>query len=157
MKILFLCPNFYPHVGGIENHVLKLSLELINLGHRVTVVTKQYESSLDLEEMYQKIHIYRIPKLQATKKQKIWSWLKKNQKLAINSDIIHAHDTSLWLLPAKLTYLKNTPIYSTFYSYPAKQPVPISFRIRHKISHRLSYKTVCVGDFLMILLVFTQI
>jgi len=39
MKIAQVCPYFYPHVGGVESHVLTLSKELVKRGHEVHVLT----------------------------------------------------------------------------------------------------------------------
>ncbi|MFC1750328.1 glycosyltransferase, partial [Pseudomonadota bacterium] len=60
MKILFLTRLFHPHIGGVEKHVYKLSQELIEQNHQVTVLTTQYESSLELEDEIEKIQIIRI-------------------------------------------------------------------------------------------------
>lgn len=39
MKILQVCPFFYPVVGGLERAVLELSKQLLSRGHHVTVFT----------------------------------------------------------------------------------------------------------------------
>ncbi len=39
MKILFVSENYYPHLGGITEHVYHLALELQNRGHNVMVLT----------------------------------------------------------------------------------------------------------------------
>ncbi|MBI5224946.1 glycosyltransferase family 4 protein [Candidatus Micrarchaeota archaeon] len=41
MKIAMVCPFFLPVVGGMENHVYQLSLELQKLGHEITVFTSK--------------------------------------------------------------------------------------------------------------------
>ncbi len=45
MKIAQLSPYFYPHLGGVESHVLELSKHLIDLGHEVFVVTTKLEGT----------------------------------------------------------------------------------------------------------------
>src|SRR3989344_6154039 len=40
MKILFLAARFYPEVGGVEKHVLEISKELLNRGHKINIVTE---------------------------------------------------------------------------------------------------------------------
>jgi len=39
MNILFVSENYYPHLGGITEHVYHLALELQNRGHNVVVLT----------------------------------------------------------------------------------------------------------------------
>ncbi|MGD0477829.1 MAG: glycosyltransferase family 4 protein [Nitrososphaerales archaeon] len=39
MKIAQVCPFFYPVEGGVENHVLSISTELLKRGHEVHVLT----------------------------------------------------------------------------------------------------------------------
>lgn len=45
MKIVQLTPYFYPHLGGVESHVLELSKQLIKKGHEVLVVTTKLEGT----------------------------------------------------------------------------------------------------------------
>lgn len=47
MKIVQLTPYFYPHLGGVESHVLELSKQLKKKGHEVLVVTTKLEGTKD--------------------------------------------------------------------------------------------------------------
>jgi len=38
--VLFLTPSFYPNIGGVEKHVLRVSQELNKKGYRVVIVTE---------------------------------------------------------------------------------------------------------------------
>ncbi len=58
--ICFYSAFFYPHVGGLENYVLQLSLKLIEHGYTVSVVTNNTNKVADTE-CYMGINIYRIP------------------------------------------------------------------------------------------------
>ncbi len=42
MRIAQVCPFFHPHIGGVESHVMDISLELKRRGHEVTVVTSRH-------------------------------------------------------------------------------------------------------------------
>ncbi len=52
MNILFLTRRFYPDIGGVETHVLRVAEELIRQGHSVTVIAEQVagKSGNDTEE-----------------------------------------------------------------------------------------------------------
>lgn len=39
MKILFVSPNFFPFIGGAENHILRICLELKKKNHEIIVFT----------------------------------------------------------------------------------------------------------------------
>ncbi len=49
MKIVFFSPYFYPHLGGLENYVMDFSEELVNSGHKVTVITANIPKSKKYE------------------------------------------------------------------------------------------------------------
>ncbi len=62
MKIAQLSPYFYPHLGGVESHVLELSKHLIDLGHEVFVVTTQLEGT-DPEGIVEGVPVKRVEPL----------------------------------------------------------------------------------------------
>jgi len=47
MKVALVAPYFYPHIGGVESHVLALARELTRKGHEVQVFTSKHA---DLKE-----------------------------------------------------------------------------------------------------------
>ena len=49
MKILQVCPCYYPHIGGVETHVRKIS-EILSHKHDVTVFTGDSSGKLPIEE-----------------------------------------------------------------------------------------------------------
>ncbi len=44
MNVLFLTRRFYPQIGGVEKHLLKISQLLVKDGHRVTIVAEALEN-----------------------------------------------------------------------------------------------------------------
>ena len=70
MNILFFSRLFYPHIGGVEKHVLEISKILIKKGHKIVVVTEQHQKDLKSKEKVEGIEVYRIPDLKE-------NWLKK--------------------------------------------------------------------------------
>jgi phosphatidylinositol N-acetylglucosaminyltransferase subunit A len=43
-SIAMICDFFYPRLGGVENHIWSLSQELLQLGHKVIVITHAYSN-----------------------------------------------------------------------------------------------------------------
>jgi len=148
MNILFFSRLFYPHVGGVEKHVMEISRILIKKGYKVTIVAEQNPSKTKLREVINGIEVFRIPKLKdgKLKKIKIWKWLWGNIRLIKNADIVHCHDVFFWYLPFKFIFpLKK--VFTTFHgyeSYPLKQK---NILVR-KISEKLSIGNICIGDFI---------
>jgi len=148
MTILFFSRLFYPHIGGVEKHVLEISKILTKKGHKVTIVTEQHEKKLKLEEEFEGFKIYRIPNLKEGKfkKFKIWMWLLTNRKLIAQADIIHCNDVFFWYLPFRFLYFRK-PIFTTFHGYES-YPLKSKSIIMHKISEKLSMGNICIGHFI---------
>ncbi|MEF8833070.1 MAG: glycosyltransferase family 4 protein [Candidatus Thermoplasmatota archaeon] len=62
MKIAQLTPYFYPHLGGVESHVLELSKHLMDLGHEVLVVTTKLEDT-ESEDTVEGVPVKRVEPL----------------------------------------------------------------------------------------------
>ena len=148
MNILFLCRLFYPHIGGVEKHVLEISKILIKKGHKIVVVTEKHQNKLMPKEKIEGIEVYRIPDLRENwfKKFKIWKWMWENRRLIKQADIIHCHDVFFWYFPFRFLFFKK-PIYTTFHGY---ESYPLRNRqiVMHRISNWLSFGNICVGDFI---------
>ena len=61
MKILFVLTYFRPHVSGLTIYVDRLARALARRGHKVTVLTSQYDRSLLREEVVDGVRIVRVP------------------------------------------------------------------------------------------------
>jgi len=148
MNVLFLCRLFFPHIGGVEKHVLEISKNLIKEGHRIVVVTERYKKDLKLHEKVEGIEIYRVPNLKENwfKKFQIWKWMWKNKSLIEKADIVHCHDVFFWYLPFRFLFLKK-PVYTTFHGYE-DYPLKSKFIVIHKISEKLSFGNICIGEFM---------
>lgn len=148
MKILFLSRLFYPHIGGVEKHILEISRLLIKKGDKVTVVAERNSPRLKLNETVDGIEIFRIPTLKDDKLKKfiIWNWMWNNRRLIKNADVIHCHDVFFWYLPFRFLYFSK-PIFTTFHGYE-NYPLKSKFILMHKIAEMLSSGNICVGDFM---------
>jgi glycosyltransferase involved in cell wall biosynthesis len=149
MKILFFTPLYYPHIGGVEKHVEKISRLLVENGHQVTIVTSQHDGSTKLEENSNKIRIYRIPYNLTLRKLKLWKWMWQHRQLVLDADIIHAHDVFWWYLPFRLIY-PYKQVYTTFHGWEGVFPPTRKAKFWRKLSERLSLGNICVGDYIKI-------
>lgn len=150
MTILFLSRLFYPHIGGVEKHVEKVSEELIKLGHHITIVTEQFDQKLKQEEIHKDIKIYRIPVANVSEKQKkwrIWRWLWQHRHLIKSADLIHAHDVAYWFFPLKAVF-PTKPFFITYHGYEGVNPPSLLAIIQRKTGELISNGTINVGDFM---------
>ena len=148
MVVVFLAGLFYPHIGGVEKHVLEISRLLTKKGCKVIILTERYNNNLKAFEELSGIDIYRINagKDNFFKKFRVWFGLWKLRSLFKNADIIHAHDIFFWYLPFRFLYF-NKPIFTTFHGYETKFPPSKKAIIIRKLSDRLSSGSICVGDY----------
>jgi glycosyltransferase involved in cell wall biosynthesis len=61
MKILFVLTYYRPHVSGLTIYVERLARALAERGHRVTVLTSQYDKQLARHERLDGVQVLRVP------------------------------------------------------------------------------------------------
>lgn len=146
MDILMITPLFYPHVGGVEKHLKRVSEELIKKGHKITVITIKHDSKLSDFEQIGNMDVYRFQKM---KIYEIWIWIYKHRWLIRKSDVIHFHDyrTFYWFFPFRFFYpLKK--LFITFHGYEGILPIPKMIIFLRKISEYLTSGNICMGTFI---------
>lgn len=89
MKVLQVAPYFFPHVGGVESHVLDLSRKLTDLGFEIEVVTSMYEELAEKEKVLG-LDVTRLKPLTTRWKTPITFKLRK-YITSSDADIVHAH------------------------------------------------------------------
>ncbi len=150
MKIFFLTRLFFPSIGGVQKHVLKISEIATKNGHNVSIITEKHSGSLEDFDFFKKIKIYRIPLKNSGERLKkiiIWGWLIKNKKLIKKADIIHAHDVGFWFLPLKIIFPKKK-FYLTFHGYEPYSYKKIKNKIEKKFTERISQGSIAIGSYL---------
>lgn len=149
MNILFLSRLYYPHIGGVEKHIKKISNLLIKKGNKITIITEKDNPKEKEIEIKKSLKIYRIPIKNKSKLKKflIWLWLFKRRKIIHNADIIHAHDVAFWYFPFRIFYPKK-PFFITFHGYEVGKLPTIKSIIIRKISEKISLGNICIGKFI---------
>ncbi|RJQ26873.1 glycosyltransferase [Candidatus Parcubacteria bacterium] len=176
MRILFFTPYFYPHIGGVEKHVEKISRKLLEKGHKVFLITqktldqeinqnsscqtdaqsdneakkiKKIDLTIQTEHKFNnKLEILYLDfgKEGKLKKFRIWLLLWKNRNFIKQADVIHCHDVFIWYLPFRFLFF-NKPIFTTFHGYE-EYPLRKKTILIRKLSEILSYGNICIGDFI---------
>lgn len=146
MTILFLTRLFYPHIGGVEKHVMEVGKRLVKKGYKVIVITEL--ESLNNKEIVNGICVYGIyvGKADWFKKFRIWKNLWKLRNIIKDADIIHCHDVFFWYMPFRLLYPRK-PVYTTFHGYES-YPITRKAIMVRKISEKLSFGNICIGGFI---------
>ncbi len=177
MKILFVTPSFYPNIGGVEEHALRVAEELARQGNEVNVLTqlspknqhnkKNNYQSIGKSDTYdiklkkaaksiqtdhfepEQIKISRLNfgKDDWFKKFRIWQQMLISLKFFREADIIHCHDVFFWCLPLRFIF-PYKKFYTTFHGYETKFPPATGARIVRKISEVLSNGNICIGQYI---------
>lgn len=149
MNILFITRLFYPHIGGVEKHIQKVSQELINKGHNITVLTTKFEETLHEKETWNSINIIRFnqPNIKYLGLLYTWYWLIRNINKLLNSDIIHIHDVFIWYLPLFII-LPFKKVFITFHGQWSKYPISKNDKFQKKLANMFTYGNICIGDYI---------
>jgi glycosyltransferase involved in cell wall biosynthesis len=92
MRILFSLTYYRPHVSGLTIYVERLARELARRGHKVTVLTSQYEQRLPREETVDGVHVVRAPvRLRVSKGVIMPTFGRLATQLARQNDVISLH------------------------------------------------------------------
>jgi len=101
MKILFVSDFYYPHIGGITEHIYHLANEFDSMGHRVSILTADIEGDLKPDEK-RVIRLGKsmvIPMNQSNARVTGWVNLSKLSNVVNDYDVIHIHGIIAPTLP----------------------------------------------------------
>lgn len=154
MKILHVCPNFYPVHGGIENFVFNLSKNLVKDGYGVTVVTSNKvpgsKRQLPSEKIKDGIKIRRFGFKKFSRYNTSVAALK--YILNENFDILHIHGIGFFsdAIPLIKFLGKGKVVLSThggiFHTKKMKMIKNIYFNTMGRIAGRFSDKIIAVSE-----------
>ena len=95
MRILFVSPSYYPHIGGVEYVVKSVAERLARMGHEVVVLAGEPSTDRPVEEEVNDVRVarwpvwspggaYHIPR----RRSELAEWLRKTSR---NVDVVHFH------------------------------------------------------------------
>lgn len=149
MKVIQVCPLYYPEIGGVETHVKELSEGLIKRGHEVEIVcTGKCYSEQTINGV---ISIKRFKALAPNNAYyiapQIYHYLKN-----VDCDIIHAHNYHA--LPAFFAVLAKdkrkfvfTPHYHGRGHTPLRNLLHVPYRVLGSKILKEADKVVCVSNY----------
>jgi glycosyltransferase involved in cell wall biosynthesis len=142
LNILMATGHFAPRLGGVEKHVLRVSEELVKLGHDVTVLTRRWEASLLEREEVRGIQVRRVAGgiSRAPRDRRV--------ELFQQTDVIHCHDSYPYLrFVAPAWPAARAPLFVTFHGYEG-YPIPRTARwLRRRLASRAA-GVICMGEFI---------
>lgn len=149
MKILFIAHYFYPHIGGVEKHVLEVAKSLVQKGNEVTILTERYDKSLKDKETVNGIKVVRFsyPHIKLIGLKFIWWNIFKNRKLIVGADVVHIHDVFIWYLPFRFLF-PFKKVYTTFHGWEGIWPIPWQNILIKRMAARLSDGSIAVGKYI---------
>lgn len=142
-------PSFYPKLGGVEKHVLRVSQMLLEKGINVDILSLNGEKSLEKFEKIMNLNITRINRKKKLKLS-ILAWMLKNLKYLSNIDLVHCHDYNTFLLfglPFKIIFPWKK-VYITFHGWEGIYPIPKRILFYRKITELLTNGNICVGHYI---------
>jgi len=113
VKVLQVCPRYYPHIGGVETHVYSLSRHLQAQGFEVEVYTTDSSLRSAKQEVVAGIKVTRFPAISPSDTIHFSYPLYRALK-TVEADIIHAHNyRALPMLLAAVAKRENTALVVT--------------------------------------------
>jgi glycosyltransferase involved in cell wall biosynthesis len=95
MRILFIAPSYYPHIGGVEYVVKSVAERLAKAGHEVTVIAGEPETDKPREEEINNVRVIRWSTISSgdayhfpRRRSELEKLLKE---LAKQVDVVHIH------------------------------------------------------------------
>lgn len=118
MKILFVSDLYYPHLGGISEHIFHLANEFEKMGHNIRILTGNMEGTFRPDE-------YRVIRIGYGKKVKyngsigrvtLGVEILKLKKIIKDFDVVHAHGGLSPTLPILALCFSKKTNFLTFHA-----------------------------------------
>jgi len=154
MKILFIAPNYLPHIGGVEKHLDSLCKEILKDGHEITILVQKFDNSYKNYENHNNLEIVRINKSdnKVARRFNNLKYMLLNIKKILKYDVIHFHDYSTFLSYGLGVYpilkLFGKKIFITFHGWEGNVPPQKSIIFKRKLTEKLTTANMSVGHFI---------
>jgi len=101
MKILFVSDVYYPHIGGVSEHIYHLANEFEKMGHKAAVLTANIKGDLkpDEKRVIRMGKSIVVPMNQSNARITGWVDLSELSRIVNRYDVVHIHGTIAPTLP----------------------------------------------------------
>lgn len=126
MKVILISPYFYPRVGGVETHVLKVARGLKALGWTVVIVTTGPSESERIAT-FEGMRVYRFKRALTFSSTPIGLWWRKKLKRVFKAeqpDLINAHTPVPYLADIAQRASNSIPFVLTYHNDLEKEFLP---------------------------------
>lgn len=147
MKIVFVCPRFYPEIGGVERHVREVGKRLIEQGHTIDVVCETTAAREITWVFGMRVHYLSFATPGFFKKFRIWASMLTRIPFFLKADVIHIHDVFFWYFPLRFLLFWK-PVYATFHGYEGVVPPRPKAVLIRRLSSFLATRTIEIGYFI---------
>ncbi len=154
MNILFIAPNYLPHIGGVEKHLQNICEEILKDDHKITILVMKGDNSYKDYELNENFEIIRINKSNKRfgNRVNILKYMFSNIKIILKYDVIHFHDYSTFWFYGLGVYpilkLFGKKLYITFHGWEGDVPPRKSVIIKRKVVEKLASGNICIGHFI---------
>lgn len=155
MRVLFVTPRYFPHVGGVERHLFGLTKALLARGHHVMVLARGSNQPVAAESL-QNVEIRWIPegtrRLGVTSRMvgtlKAWLHVLEAVRTMSGPDVVHGHDFAFLFsyIPIALRF-PRVPKYVTFHGIESDTVASWAV-VGRRLSNSLADGSMGVGAFI---------
>lgn len=108
-RIAMVCDFFHPNLGGVENHIWSLSHHLIQLGHKVIVITHGYGDRKGVRYLPGPLKVYYCPIVPFTSNATVPTFtatlpLIRHILIRENIEIVHSHQATSTMASESIVY-----------------------------------------------------
>jgi phosphatidylinositol alpha-mannosyltransferase len=117
VKILFVSDFYYPHIGGVTEHIYHLANEFEDMGHEVSILTANIEGDLKPDER-RVIRLGKsivIPMNQSNARMTGWVNLSLLSRIVNDYDVVHIHGIIAPILPLLVLKISSKTNIFTFH------------------------------------------
>jgi glycosyltransferase involved in cell wall biosynthesis len=139
-RIVFFAPSYYPNLGGVEKHIMKVANILKNDGYKIKIFVK-FSKNIPRKQIVNGVSVFRMPRNES--RPYIDIWYAKN-KIHLEGAVIHSHDYFNFYLRKKLN--KNRWVH-TFHGYEGYPISKLAIESRRRVLGLVDY-SFCVGKFI---------
>lgn len=154
MKILFVAPNYLPHIGGVEKHLENICKEMLKDRHEITVLVQKFDNSYEDYEKINNLEVIRINKNpnKILRRLKLLTYMIVNIKTVLKYDVIHFHDyATFWnygLGVYPLLKLFGKKLFITFHGWEGDVPPRKKVILKRRLIEKLTTANISIGHFI---------